>query len=251
MDILGVDDPLAASVTLAIQGGDVTSLQRLLDAHGGLATARLVSRRNSTRTLLHVVTDWPGYFPGGPESTAILVAAGADPNAVIVGGRFPETPLHSTASSDDADVADVLIAAGADLVAPDGCIGTPLDNAVAFGCWQVARRLVAAGAPVDALWHAAGLGMAARMEELLEADPVPTPTEISEAFWQACHGGQRRAAERLLRAGADLNFTPGFSDETSPFDASSGHDTQRENLIEWLVSRGAESAPPKEPPPPG
>jgi hypothetical protein len=30
--------------------------------------------------------------------------------------------------------------------APDESIGTPLENAISYGCWHVARRLVEAGA---------------------------------------------------------------------------------------------------------
>lgn len=242
MAILSHDDPLAISVTTAIQSGDVATLERLLAEHDELATVRIKNRRGSERTLLHVVTDWPGYFPNGPAMVSLLLRSGADPNAAIIGGRFPETPLHLAASNDDADVADLLIEAGADLQAPDGCIGTPLDNAVAFGCWHVARRLVAAGAPIDDLWHAAGLGDLGRMDELLAASPPPSQMDIDEAFWQSCHGGQRRAAERLLNAGADINFVPGFSDHTTPLDTARGPSTRRENLIEWLESMGAESA---------
>ncbi|WP_327432960.1 hypothetical protein [Streptomyces sp. NBC_01236] len=34
-----------------------------------------------TRSLLHITTDWPGHFPGGPRIIATLAAAGADPDA--------------------------------------------------------------------------------------------------------------------------------------------------------------------------
>src|ERR1019366_2151757 len=51
------------------------------------------------------------------------------------------TPLHVAASSDDADVADALIDGGADLETPGGSVGTPLDNAIGYGCWNVARLL--------------------------------------------------------------------------------------------------------------
>ena len=72
-----------------------------------------------------------------------------------------------------------------------------------------------------------------RVEELLAADPAPAANDITEAFWQACHGGQRRTAERLLASGADLTGTPGYSDQT-PAEAAGGLDTQRENLVTWL-----------------
>ncbi len=243
MDALSPQDPLAVAVTTAIQSGEVAALEALLSEHDGLGSVVIRNKKGTERTLLHLVTDWPGFFPSGPEITALLISAGADVNAVMVGGRFAESPLHSAASSDDADVADVLIAGGADLALPGGCIGTPLANTVAFGCWHVARRLVAAGAPVDELWQAAALGLASRITDLLNADPPPSATEINESFWQACHAGQRRAAEELLAAGAELNFTPDYSDETTPLGAARSHDNQRENLIEWLESLGAKAEP--------
>jgi len=69
---------------------------------------------------------------------------------------------------------------------------------------KAARLLVARGARVDKLWHASALGMLDRLEELLDT-AKPTTQEVSQAFWHACAGGQRRAAERLLAAGADLS----------------------------------------------
>ncbi|HEY1319198.1 MAG TPA: hypothetical protein VGF32_03080, partial [Streptosporangiaceae bacterium] len=52
-------------------------------------------------------------------------------------------------------VAEALIDGGADIEAAGGSIGTPLDNAVGYGCWHVARLLAAHGARVDKLWQAA------------------------------------------------------------------------------------------------
>ena len=52
------------------------------------------------------------------------------------------------------------------------------------------------------MWHAAALGMLPRLEELFAATPAPGSEDICEAFWQACRGGQRRAAELLLQHGA-------------------------------------------------
>lgn len=133
----------------------------------------------------------------------------------------------------------MLIDSGADLETPDGSIGTPLDNAVGYGCWQVARLLVARRATVDKLWHAAALGMTTRLEELLD-QLTATTDELSNAFWQACSGGQRRATELLLNRGADINWTPDYAEGT-PLDAATGLGTGRDNVINWLQAQGAHS----------
>jgi len=101
-------------------------------------------------------------------------------------------------------VAEALIDAGADIEVPNGSIGTPLDNAVGYACWHVARLLVTRGARVDKAW-------------------------------------QRSAAEYLLARGADLNWEPDYAHGT-PLDAASGHSTQQDNVITWLRELGAHSA---------
>jgi ankyrin repeat protein len=237
------DGQTAVELQLAVRGGDVTVIRRLLDDDPALASARLVGQDGGSGTPLHLVTDWPGYFPNGPQIVRLLIDAGADPNARTASRDSPgpgdETPLHYAASSDDADVAEALIEAGADIEAPDGSIGTPLDNAVGYGCWHVARLLVAHGARVDQAWHAAALGMLGRLEALLGSDP---PAEdVSQAFWHACTGGQRRAAEYLLSRGADLNWEPDYAHGT-PLDTASGLGTRQENVISWLRELGARSA---------
>jgi len=235
---LNTPDELVA----AIHTGDITVLRRLLDGDRSLASSA-VGGSHGNRTPLHVVADWPGYFPNGPEIVDILIAAGADPNVRNPGKQFSETPLHWAASSDDVDVAGALIDGGADVEAADGSIGTPLDNAIGYACWHVARLLVARGAKVDKLWHAAALGMLTRLQDLLAEQPDRDPYELSEAFWHACSGGQRRAAELLLARGAELTWIPDYADGTA-LDAASGLGTRQENVITWLRERGATSANP-------
>jgi uncharacterized protein len=237
MPTLPPDDDRAAALLGAIRSGDVDGLARMVDADGSLAGAWIADRKGGGRSPLHVAADWPGYFPNAPAAVRLLVAAGADPNAAI--GGDGETPLHWAASSDDVDVADALMDAGADLEARGGSIvgGTPLDNAVGYGCWHVARRLVERGARVDKLWHAAALGMLARLEELLAADAPPSAEEVNNAFWQACHGGQRRAAELLLGRGADPDWVPDYA-EGAGLDIAAGPDTRRDLLVTWLRERG-------------
>jgi uncharacterized protein len=236
-------DPVAVEVTSAIHGGDLDALDRILAQRPELASARMIGRHGlegGWRTPLHAATDWPGYFPAAPAAVTMLVEAGADPND-DTGGDRPETPLHWAASNDDVHVAVVLIDNGADLETPGGSIGSPLDNAIGYGCWNVARLLVTRGAGVDKLWHAAALGMLERAEQLL--DGRREDADLSQAFWHACAGGQRRAAEYLLTRGADLNWIPEYAEGT-PLDAASSLGTQQDNVVMWLQKQGARSTKP-------
>lgn len=211
------------------------ALRELLAADPGLATSRLGGPAGG-RTPLHVVTDWPGFFPNGPQIAQLLIDAGADVNARGCDDTG-ETPLHWAASSDDADVARVLIDAGANVNSPNGSIGTVLENAVGYGCWNVARLLLSCGATVDKLWVAAALGLSQRLRELLAQPANSTQELINQAFWHACAGGQRRAAEQLLQRGADVAFTPEYGHGTV-LDVARNYGTQRSNLIEWLEQIG-------------
>jgi hypothetical protein len=243
------DDPTAIELLLAVRGGDVSTLRRLLSEQPELARSRFGSRARGTSTALHFATDWPGYFPNGPTIVHLLVDAGADPNALTTGrnsqtpGPGSETALHYAASTDDVDVAAALIDRGADLETPDGSIGTPLDNAVGYSCWHVACLLVMRGARVEKVWHAGALGMLDLLDQLLV--PEIDLEQISQGFWHACCAGQRRAAERLLRAGADLDWEPDYAQGTA-LDAATGRGTRRENVIGWLQSIGARSVEPPE-----
>jgi len=253
---IAAEDPLAFAVVEAIHKGDVESLQRLLEDNPGLATSRLgdPNRCNGrARSLLHVATDWPGHFPNGARIVAALTAAGAEVNARST-GPHTETPLHWAASSDDVAVLDALLDAGADIEASGAVIGggTPLADAVAFGQWQAARRLVERGA-LTTLWQAAALGLMDRVEKHFAggdssglprwsprpARPdAPPPDEITHAFWCACHGGQRQSAEYLLARGANLNWI-GY-DGLTPIDAA--RRSEAEGLVRWLADAGAKSA---------
>jgi len=244
MITLRAGDPLAVALVAAIRGGDAGALERLLKANPGLASARIGEGGDSpsgcggSRTLLHLATDWPGHYPNGAATIRALIAAGADANARFGGTRHSETPLHWAASSDDLEALDALLDLGADLEADGGVIGggTPLADAVAFGQWKAARRLVERGARTT-LWQAAALGLIERVEERF-AGEKPSPEEVTNAFWCACHGGQRATAEYLLGRGADLNWRG--HDGLTPLDAA-----RREGageVAQWLLERGGKSA---------
>lgn len=242
--ILTAEDQLTGQVTRVIREGDLDALQELLGAHPGLAAARIKDRRGS-KVVLHVVTDWPGFFPNGPAVVKMLTAAGADLNARTEGGDFPETPLHWAASSDDVEVAEALILGGADVEARGASIagGTTMANAVGYGCWRVARLLLQHGAKVEQPWQAAALGITSLLPTFFKEGSPPSKEELNHAFWQACRGGYRRTVEWLLERGADLNWIPDYARETALQVASNGMDTGREALVNWLREKGAASTP--------
>ena len=113
--------PLAISVVGGIKNGDVVGLRQLLSENPNLDGVSIRGKENdATRSLLHVVTDWPGHFPNVSETICLLITAGADVNARIE-GTDTETPLHWAASSNDVAAIDVLL---------DG--GDPLEDAIGF-----------------------------------------------------------------------------------------------------------------------
>jgi uncharacterized protein len=248
-----VQDPLAATVGHAIRAGHIDELKRLLAEMPGLALARIVDACGVARTLLHVVADWPGHFPNGAATVEVLVNAGGDVNARVVtpeATKPAETPLHWAASSDDVAVLDALLDEGADIEASGACIagGTPLDDAVAFGQWNAARRLVARGAQT-ALWHSAALGMLEDVEAKVSGRATQArypwgksantaPDAVTVAFWCACHGGQRETAEYLLDNGAQLNWISPW-DRLTPLDAA--RRAGADELVTWLRGKGATS----------
>jgi ankyrin repeat protein len=241
MRVLESDAPVV-NLLHSIHQGDVAAVKEMLASIPGLATATIVrlskedGRPDFTYPVLCAATDWPGHFPNVAEIIRIIVGAGADVNGRC-SGTHTETALHWAASCDDLEAVDALLDAGADIEAAGAVIadGTPLADAVAFGQWNAARRLLERGAQTN-LWQAAALGLLDRVEKIF-ASEKPSPNQVTAAFWLACHGGQECTAEFLLARGADLNWV-GY-DGLTPLGAAtrSGH----EELVGWLKQRGAES----------
>ena len=177
------------------------------------------------------MTDWPGHVPEAAGKIAALIAAGADVDARFQGGPHRETPLHWAASSDDIEALDALLDAGAHIEADGAVIGgaTPLADAVAFGQWNAARRLLERGATAN-LWQAAALGLLDRTRHLLgEA----SQEELDNALWCAAHGGRRDTAELLLEHGADPAWV-GHDDLTA---AQAAERSDADELAAWLRAR--------------
>lgn len=226
--VLAEDDARIEELRTLVRAGDVAALARLVAEHPEVATARHGDERTS-RTALHVATDWPGHHPRVADTIAVLVAAGAPVDGRFAGAHT-ETPLHWAASSDDVEALDALLDAGADIEADGGVLtgGPPLDDAVAFAQWRAARRLVERGAR-PAIWHAAALGDVDVVRRLL-LDDAPRRDDVTNACWHACRAGQRPTAEVLHAHGADLDRVG--HDGLTP--RAVGHASGADDLIAWL-----------------
>ena len=232
---IGKNDPLGVSVMKAIHSGDVDGLRRLLDDNPDLVTARI-----DGRTLLHVVADWPGHFPNGAAAVTALIAAGADPNASAKENSVDETPLHWAASSDDVAVLDALIDGGADIEAPGASIagGPPLDDAVGYGQWRVARRLVERGAKIEKLWHAAALGIMSVVEQHFSRPVKPRLRPSMTPSGKPVTVASSRPRS-ICSPVALLNWVPDWTKET-PTDIAESQNAN--DVVEWLRGQGARSA---------
>jgi uncharacterized protein len=179
----------------------------------------------------------PGELPGTGAMAKALIEAGA-PVDGYPGDK--ETPLITAASYGDAEVARVLIEAGADIEAvsaPDsGGVpsGTALAHAAVFGMTEMIDVLVAAGAKIHSLEQAAAAGditgwplgrftlesriralvFAAdhqRLEVIDQLVAAGTPVNQADAEWGrllhvAAGNGRPASVRRLLAHSADPNL---------------------------------------------
>lgn len=108
-------------------------------------------------------------------------------------------------------------------------------DAVAFGQWKAARRLLERGASTT-LWQAAALGLVDRVHDELARTPPPTREDLDNALWCAAHGSQSETAELLLARGADPAWV-GHDNLTAAQAAERSH---AHGLADWLRTQAPE-----------
>jgi uncharacterized protein len=249
---------------------DLSRLARLLADHPDLATTRLEHWCDHRRAdplgymamlrFDHSRLALPRDLPGTGAVVRALIQAGAH-----VDGHpgDSETPLITAASYGDAEVASVLIEAGADLEAisaPDsGGVpnGTALQHAAVFGMTEVVDVLIAAGAKIHSLEMAAAAGdisgwplhrftRQSRLRALVFAadhqrlDVIDrlieagTPVNEPDAEWgrlplhTAAGNGRPASVRRLLAHGADPNLR-GPDDHRTPLEECQRHNQSRDS----------------------
>ncbi len=208
----------------------------------------------------------PRELPGTGAIARALIDAGAPVNG-YPGDK--ETPLITAASSGDADVARVLIEAGADIEAisaPDSGgapSSTALGHAAVFGMTEVIDVLVAARARIDSLEMAAAAGDVSAwplgrftiqsriralvfaadhqrlnvIDQLVEAG---TPVNEADAEWgrlplhTAAGNGRPASVRRLLARGADPNLRDP-KHNTTPLEESQGENSPGHREVEAIL----------------
>ncbi len=129
-----VDAPVADTA----MGREIEAVRSLLDRGADVNAAQ-----GDGMTGLH----WAAKY-GNAEMAAMLIGAGANPEAVTRLGEH--TPLHVASTAGHASVVSVLVEAGADANASTTTGATPLHFAAASGSGEAVEVLLARGAEPDA-----------------------------------------------------------------------------------------------------
>ena len=165
------------------------------------------------------------------DADAVRELLAGDPSLVGAVDVHGKTPLHLAAEHDHADVAELLLDAGAELEAWTSWGATPLEWAGVLGSRRAGEVLIAHGARLT-LATAAGLGRVDDLPRLARKDGA-----VSAAFVLACRNGHTDAARFLLDRGADVDAR-GFFGATGLHWAA--HNGQVET-VRFLLDAGADT----------
>ena len=228
---------------LAAAGGHVAVLKALLDTR----VLPAGSWGAAGRTALHAAA-----AANSPACVAVLLAAGADPNAPAAAGD-KGTPLHVAAAAGAAAVIQALVAAGASIAARNAVGATPRDIAASNAARRVLDEAAAAAkAEADAkaaatatLFAAVTGDDCAALRAIMETQGGAAVVAMRDAATQrsllhaACAGGAGAAATLLLDAGADATAADGAGNTPLHAAVSARDAAAALELTTNLLSRGA------------
>lgn len=181
------------------------------------------------------------------EIIASLLKAGAHVNVACVHG---ETPINNAAASqsDNERSIQLLLDANAEVNPPAGSL-TPLMNAVSFGNIAIVKKLLSAGANVNAIdvnnstpliYTLTSIGYKPETLDLLlnaGADANPPAVAITPLI-QAVLSGNLYAVKKLLSAGADVNAVDNNNQTALIYALSSP--TANPEIVQELLNAGAQ-----------
>ena len=181
------------------------------------------------------------------QRLVLLLAAVILPATAALAHAHLEPDLTAAVRAGDVARVRTLLAAGADVNAPQGDGATALHWAAHRNDAETARLLIAAGAVVDAanalgatpLWLAATNGSAPIVARLLEAgaDPGVTLRMGETPLMAAARGGSGPVVELLLAHGADPNAAERERGQTAlMWAAAQGH----AGVVRRLARHGAD-----------
>lgn len=157
--------------------------------------------------------------------------------------RLGFTPLHFAAYYGHADIAELLLAHGADINARGGN-QTPLSRAVVRRHFQVASLLIEKGAEItDYEIGACGLSRLVR-QKVTRGENLEREDHLGRTLLHgAAYGGHREIAELLVEGGVDVSAATAYGE--TPLDVAVAYD--HEEIARLLRSRGAVETPVPEP----
>ena len=183
--------------------GDIPALKMGLDR-----SADPDGRDGYGRTPLHVAA-----YAGQHEAMGLLVAAGADPNA-LENDRYDIVTIAAVAN--DVPTLEAALSLGARSTnVTSRYDGTALIAAAHLGHVEVVRILVTAGAPLD---HVNNLGWTALIEAIVLGDGGPRHTEALKILVDA--GADVDLADGSGRTPRELAAARGFGDMVATLEAA-------------------------------
>jgi uncharacterized protein len=180
------------------------------------------------------------------------------PELIRAADEYDKTGLHLAAETDQVEIAQLLIDAGADIEALTSWGATPLDWAAAMGSTRVGDLLLERGANGLSLIVAAGLGKLDTVKSMIASgvdvsahrrrgapqapdDHWPADSAhirgdvLSDAVFAAARNGHTDLVEYLLDHGAHVDAKGVFGGTGLHWAAINGH----RKTVELLIARGA------------
>jgi ankyrin repeat protein len=180
----------------------------------------------------------------GGDLAGVKAVVGTDPRALNSLNNYNQTPLIVALQESKTEIADYLIASGADVNARDNAHAAPLSYAITEGLNNIAKKLIDRNADIDtpAMWNLRPLAFALEFGKkdianmLLDrgaAIPVEPGQESTRLFSLACSNGFARLADQMFEKGFTISENP--YTQGLPHMAAAGGSAA---IVEKLIQRG-------------